>query len=318
LSVRRACALALTTTLSTTAAAQVSAQEKAVADAFFNDGVKLMRAGNFEAACPKLAESERIDPAVGTALYLGDCFERLGKIASAQAMLQEAYDYARRRGDGRAQIAKDHHDRLTPSTLAIIVDRAARVPGLVVLRDDVEVSIVMLGAALPADGGAHVVVATAPHKKKFTATVVVPLKDGTVAVAIPKLEDEPLVPAAYNQQPITVTPPTSNGSSRRTIGLVTGIVGIGGIVLGSTAGIVATLDWNASNSSDNQCNPNTTTCLTQHGIDLRASAQSWATVSTVGFIAGGVILGAGIILLITAPRATRSLGWTTTGVALRF
>ena len=62
--------LAMVVLAPASAFAQLSAQDKAVADSFFNEGIKLLRAGKFVDACPKLAESERIDPAVGTALYL--------------------------------------------------------------------------------------------------------------------------------------------------------------------------------------------------------------------------------------------------------
>ena len=59
------------------------ASDKAAAEALFDQGVRLMKQNNFAEACPKLEESDRIDPAVGTLLYLGECYERVGKTASA-------------------------------------------------------------------------------------------------------------------------------------------------------------------------------------------------------------------------------------------
>ncbi len=304
--------VALTFALAATASpalAQLSAQDKAVADAFFDEGVKLLHAGKFTEACPKLAESERIDPAVGTALYLGECFERIGKIASAQAMFQEGYDYAKRRNDTRAAVAKEHHDKLKPSTLAVVLAPGAQVDGLAIVRDDAAMSMLELGTALPSDGGSHVVVATAPGKKKLSLTVNVPKQGGAVTLTIPKLEDEERIAPTV----VVTTPPISNGSGRRVVGLTIGGVGLAGIVVGSVAGLIATLDWNASNSTDNGCNSGTTTCLTQHGIDLRSSAQTWATVSTVGLIAGAALAVTGLIVLLTAPKTSRSpSAWTVT------
>ena len=57
----------------------MSSSDKAAAEALFDQGVRLMKQNSFSDACPKLEESERIDPAVGTLLYLGECYERVGK-----------------------------------------------------------------------------------------------------------------------------------------------------------------------------------------------------------------------------------------------
>ena len=290
-----------------TAFAQLSAQEKAVADALFTDGVKLLHAGKWEEACPKLAESERVDPAVGTALYLGECYERTGKLASAQAMFQEAIDLAKRRGDGRAAVAKEHRDKLTPSTLTISLAEGARVPGLEIARDDITLSPQAVGVALPADGGAHVIVARATGKKTYRTTIDVPPKGATMTVTIPVLANE-------EGPAVVVTPPpppvTTPWSTRRVIGLSIAGAGVATLVVGAVAGVIATLDWNASNSADNGCDSGSTRCLTQHGIDLRSSAQTWATVSTVGLVAGGVLAVAGAVVFFTAPKARSTIGFT--------
>jgi len=291
--------------------ARAQAQDKAVADAMFNEGLKLLHAGKFADACPKLAESERIDPAVGTALYLGECYERTQKIASAQAMFQEAFDLARRRGDSRAQVAKDHHDKLVPSTLTIVLAPAARVQNLQITRDGLAISQVELGVALPADGGAHTIAVSAPGKKSWSAHVDVPTQSGAAQISIPALEDEP---APQTQTAIAITAPNAEpapfvvasrdaGKTRRLVGVVTAGAGVATIVVGALAGTIAMLDWNASNSSDNGCDSGTTACPTQHGVDLRASAQSWATVSTATLIVGGALVVAGAILFFTAPKA---------------
>src|SRR5262249_13171001 len=86
-----ACWLALG---ATPALAQTSASDKAAAEALFDQGVRLMKQNSFADACPKLEESERIDPAVGTLLYLGECYERVGKTASAWATFREAASLA--------------------------------------------------------------------------------------------------------------------------------------------------------------------------------------------------------------------------------
>jgi serine/threonine-protein kinase len=89
--------------LTATAHAQ---NDKAAAEALFDQGVRLMKQNSFNDACPKLEESERIDPAVGTLLYLGECYERVGKTASAWATFREAASLANNMNQSdRARVA---------------------------------------------------------------------------------------------------------------------------------------------------------------------------------------------------------------------
>jgi hypothetical protein len=49
--------------------------------------------------------------------------------------------------------------------------------------------------------------------------------------------------------------------------------------------------------ADNHC--------TTAGAQLRSDAKSAATISTVGFVAGGVLLAGGAVLFFTAPQSKR-------------
>src|SRR5262245_34891354 len=64
-------------------AATAQGPDAAGAEWLFREGRALMKEGNLTAACPKLAESLRFDPAVGTLMNLAECEEREGKTASA-------------------------------------------------------------------------------------------------------------------------------------------------------------------------------------------------------------------------------------------
>ena len=59
------------------------------AEVLFEDGVRLMKAGQFDEACPKIAESQRLEPRPGTLFTLAECLANDGKIATALARYEE-------------------------------------------------------------------------------------------------------------------------------------------------------------------------------------------------------------------------------------
>jgi len=53
-------------------------QDSAASEALFNKGVGDMEAGNYQSACPALAESNRLDPRAGTLFALAECEAKIG------------------------------------------------------------------------------------------------------------------------------------------------------------------------------------------------------------------------------------------------
>src|SRR5882757_7685464 len=94
--------------------ARAQSADKATAEVLFNQGRALLAEGKLAEACPKLAESLRLDTGIGTMLYLAECYERSGKTASAWAEFREAQATASKEGDAREHIAKDRADLLEP------------------------------------------------------------------------------------------------------------------------------------------------------------------------------------------------------------
>src|SRR3954452_11357283 len=78
--------------------AQPSSADKAAAEGLFSDARRLMAAGNFREACPKLEASQRLDPPGGPVLNLADCYEQSGRTASAWMEFREAASAAREIG----------------------------------------------------------------------------------------------------------------------------------------------------------------------------------------------------------------------------
>src|SRR5687768_12013927 len=53
------------------------------AEVAFDEAIALSEAGKYEEACSKFEESDRLDHAMNTLFNLADCYEKIGRIASA-------------------------------------------------------------------------------------------------------------------------------------------------------------------------------------------------------------------------------------------
>ena len=322
------CLVALTLSTAVAASAQ-SKDDVARADALFNAAKALTDSGNYADACAKFAESKRLAPGLGVTLYLADCYERIGRTASAWTEFRAAEGLARDRNDKRAEVARGRAQALEPKLLRLTVTVAPTIPraGLQLMRDGVPLPEEEWGLPVPVDPGDHVVVVVAPgHAQRNLAVHVGPDKPNAT-VQVDRLDEGP-ASTATSTAPTTTAPPTlpgttsttaatqsapmpvdqvtadDPGKTRRWLGI--GAVGLGvvGIGVGTAFGLVAKSKLDQSNGGP--CD-STDHCSSQ-GLSLRKDAETAATVSTIGFIAGGVALAAGVVLYITAPRAGASSG----------
>src|SRR6266536_1966365 len=92
----------------TRAQADPTNNERAAAEALFQQATTLMGEKQYARACEKFEGSQQLDPALGTMLRLADCYDRVGKTASAWALFREAVSLARTRNESdRQRIATD-------------------------------------------------------------------------------------------------------------------------------------------------------------------------------------------------------------------
>jgi hypothetical protein len=286
----------------------VATEKKAAAQALFDDAQLLVKEGKYTEACPKFAESDRLDPAAGAKFYLADCLERAGKLASAWTYYVAVADAARAAGQPeKEKYARDRAEAVKPklSRLVIAVPEASRaMAGLELERDGVSVGQAQWGAAIPVDAGEHLVSARAAGKKPWETRVPVLEQGQTVTVEVPVLE------AAPPPKPRVGGPPAipdgrdrqsdSSGSAQRIAGIVVGSAGVVGLGVGVAFGVSAISKQNESDA-DGHCDAANTCDDT--GLALRGEAITAATVSTVGILAGGAALVGGVVLVLTAPSA---------------
>jgi hypothetical protein len=317
-----ALALALTTLGGPRLARAQGGADKAAAQSLFDEGKALLTAGKVAEACPKLEESLRLDPGIGTMLFLGECWERQGRTASAWAQFKEAESQAEKQGDPRLTIARDRASRLAPdlSKLVVEVPKQSAIEGLVVTRDGTEIGRALWGRPTPVDPGEHVVRATAPGHVAWESKVSVGKKADSVSASVPLLVAEASV--AKPPPPTPVTPPVAppaeepegRGGTQRALGLGLGVAGLVGVGFGVGFGLSAI---SKNDRADAECPGG---ACSQEGVTAGDDARQQGNLSTIAFVVGGVLLGGGAVLFFTAPRARSSatLRPTPSGLSLTF
>ncbi|MBX3229347.1 MAG: hypothetical protein KIT84_17995 [Labilithrix sp.] len=292
---RRATLLVVLGLVSTPAVASADGGD---AEALFVQGNALVAQGKYAEACPKLAESERLEPAIGTRFNLADCYEHLGRTASAHATFLDVARLAHAAGKfERERLAKERAAALAPRLAKVKLDVRSVANGLEIRIDDAVVPRATWRDEHVLDPGPHALTATAAGRAplRLAATA----KEGAVTVvAVPEL-------AAPRREAPPTAPDAPAGSGRRTLALALGGGGVAGLVVGSIAGALA---LSSRSRAEDLC-PQTTfrfRCPTEEGADEWRSANTAGNVATIGFIAGGAMLVAAIAIWLTAPSATPS------------
>jgi serine/threonine-protein kinase len=300
---RRALGATLVTlAMATPAAARAQSKADAShAEADFTAGKHLLEHGDTPGACDRFAESKRLDPGLGVTLYLADCYQRLGKTASAWTEFRSAEQMARARNDKRADLAHRRAQALEPKLMHLTVRVVPSSMTPEVTLDGVALPADTWGTAMPVDPGDHAVIARAGSKvREYDVHLDA---DRTAAeIAVEAFEEPPPPPESVSTEPAPPPPETpaepENDATRTwvSVGLVgAGVVGVG---LGSLFGVMAISDRNASNAGPcnaaDQCNA--------RGLSLRDDAIREARISTIAFVAGTAGLGAGVVVFFVLPR----------------
>jgi hypothetical protein len=260
------------------------ADNKATAEALFSEGRTLATAGNCAEAIPKFQASQRLDPGVGTLLNLAECYEKVGRTASAWAEYREVISLARQAGSkDREELATQKSKALEPKLSRLAIKVAGDAAGVTVTRDGEAVQAAELGVAIPVDPGKHVIEASAPGKKTHSVTVEIGAEADSQVVEIPELAAGEAGPGPGDE--------------------AKGAKSIVGVAVGAVFGLQAGSKWDDAKSKCEDypydCGPD--------GVELADDAKSSATISTIGFIAGGVLLAGGAALYFTAGSGEKAV-----------
>jgi len=270
-------------------------RDAATAEALFRQGRQAMEAKDYNEACPKFSESQKLDPAAGTLMNLATCEEKLGKLASAWQHWKEALD-ALPPKDDRIGFARSRVEELEKKLPHLQVTLSSgRDKGAKVFRDEIEIGPAGEGVPLPVDPGPHTITVRMPGHFSKTMTVTVEVGQRS----------------QVDMHPGAVDPVAAAGAGAKSqpsaLGWVLGGVGVAGV---ATAVVSGLLILNAKKTIDANCGADK--LCNQQGLDAVSSGKSLLVVNTAGWIVGGLGLGFGAYFILSTPTAQ-----TTTALAPR-
>ncbi|MBE7480144.1 MAG: hypothetical protein HS104_09185 [Polyangiaceae bacterium] len=256
------------------------------ADALFREGRALMKKNDFEPACQKFSESQRLDPAAGTLVNLSECMEERGRLADAIRALRDALTLLKA-GDDRIPKVRQQIATLSGRVPRLIL----RVPpdsltGTKVFVDGVEYDAESLGASIEVNPGEHVVELAVPGKPRQRRGVDV--KEGQeLDVAAGDAEKKPVEPSGRK-------PPY------RTLGYVLGGVGLIALALGTGS----YLEFRDTESEREGICPSEQNCTKEEiaqDARLEQDADAVGRLAAIEIGTGLVAVGAGVFLLVYTP-----------------
>jgi hypothetical protein len=283
------------------------ASATARAETLFQKGVTALDAGDYASACPAFEESYKLSPALGTAFDLGICAEHAGRKADALRRFRGVLKVASEAGRKKtAQDARTHIATLEPQVgrIHLTVGADARGQASIDGRPSVDPDDELV------DPGDHDVEWRADRRAPFKTNVHVNAGE-TRDVAIPA--DTNAVPPPPQTERAHEQPQAEPHTGPwKAIGIGAGVAGIVGVGVGTAFGIAA---MGSKNTAKNLCggNDHAQSCQVQSPSDVEPAKSAWndaksnATVSTVGFIAGAVLLVGGAVIYFAAPSAADSV-----------
>jgi tetratricopeptide (TPR) repeat protein len=315
-SARRALSLvasaAALSTLLASPVARAQAQDQAAARALFEDGRRLLKNGKYEEACRTLEAARKLYESPGILLNLGDCYEKLGRSASAWTEFGEAAAVAARaRRIDQVSEAKRRQAAIEPKLTRLTIRAPGDATGVAITRDQTDIASAAWGEAIPVDPGTHEIHAEAPGHEPWTTTIVVSTAGQTVTVEVPMLTASPTppppVPAHEAVEPVGPTPEAlslETPPARPRSHMVDWALVGGGAAIGVAGGVLWDLGASHARTASN--------ADTGTEPKYQAAHNDYTAARTLFYIGiGGVAVGAatatvGAILMVAGRGASRN------------
>jgi hypothetical protein len=262
-------------------------------------GYQLAQDGKCEEAIPHFVESLKLDTKAITLINLAACEEKTGKLADALGHWVEARGRAQTEGNAAIQEEAEKKAKALEARIPkLTVVLAGAPPDAEVVRDGVALGAASMGVPLPVNPGAHTLVVHAKDHEDTTESVTI--AEGETKRVELKLGGAKKASAGAGAPGEDKGAQSSGTSPLVYVGFGTALVGV---AVGSIFGVMT-----LGKGSDAKTACPSGACTSQSAADDAKSGQTYGTISTIGFIVGGVGAAVGIYGLVWGkPSASASV-----------
>jgi hypothetical protein len=259
----------------------------------FTQALSLQTAGDWAGALALLKQVAAVKPTPQVRFNIALCEEKLGRLVSALGDYELAAADARESDVGVAQEVDARLGALRARIPKIIVQRGDGAETATIMLDGVTIGDSVVGTAVPADPGPHVIEAKAIGYKPFRQTV--RLVEQQTETLVVKLEAVPEPP------PGIIESPPAGSPSLRTAGFVTAGVGVASLI---GSGVFFYLRGQAIDDLDSACGPTREGCP-ESSRDTFDSGRTYNTLANVTLAVGAVGIAAGIPMILLGSGGSR-------------
>lgn len=261
-------------------------------------GYQLAQDGKCDEAIPHFVESLKLDAKAITLINLAACEEKTLKLADALGHWVEARGRAQTEGNSAIQEEAEKKAKALEARIPkLTVVLAGATPDAEVVRDGVALGAASMGVPLPVNPGAHSLVVRAKGHEDTTENVTI--AEGESKRVALKLG------VAKKEAAVAPLPDDKGATSGKTSPLV--YVGFGTAIAGVAVGsIFGVMTLGKGSDAKDACPSGA--CTSQTAVDDAKSGQTLGTISTIGFIVGGVGAAVGVYGLVWGkPKASTSV-----------
>lgn len=271
--------------------------EAADADSLFSKAMTLYDKGQYEPACALIEQSLKLDYGMAAQFRLAECYDKLGRTASARETYHKVLERARQaKMSERIQLVEERLEELKPrlSSLEILVpDDVAALPGFKLTLDGEPLGADSWKQARPLNPGTYQLRATADGYRPWEHEVSVS-GPGLRTVNVPLLRSGSKQPQSPSQ-----TETAGGTGASMYIGITMASVGLAALIASGALALVAKSEYDSS-VDDLHCLQDKSYCSSR-GIRIREDAVDKGTGAIVLAAGGGALLVTGVVLWIVAP-----------------
>jgi hypothetical protein len=314
-----------------TTPARAGTVDSAAAQALFERGRELMLEQRFQEACEKFAESQALEPEVGTLMNLALCHEQLGQLATAYLEYNDALASSLRASDtARVDLSRQRLAEIEPrlARVTIAVEEPKTSPGFWVKLDGISLGASALDTPIPVDLGRHEVEAGANGKSAVHVEVRIDRAGTTFPITIPRLVEEPREPSELansraliravpdlgnEREPQHVAAPVADDDSARArTSMIAGVsIGVAAVatLVGTYFGIDAFNEWDERNR---HC---TSKGCDDEAVRAKSRAERSARMANLSFATAVLAGGVGLYVVVTANTKAGGVNGTSSAEA---